>query len=53
MQRSTVVVTFLAAAGLACLVVTGTVRRADADESWKPVTIVYEGDVGGKIEPCG
>ncbi|HRX51555.1 MAG TPA: hypothetical protein P5571_09345 [Candidatus Krumholzibacteria bacterium] len=20
---------------------------------WKPVTIVYVGDVGGKIEPCG
>jgi len=26
---------------------------AGENPGWKPVTIVYVGDVGGKIEPCG
>ena len=24
-----------------------------ADETWKPLTIVYTSDIKGKIEPCG
>lgn len=26
---------------------------ASQGPNWKPVTLVYVGDVGGKIEPCG
>lgn len=42
----------------AALVGAGAVPEAAAQaagqgEGWKPVTIVYVGDVGGKIEPCG
>jgi hypothetical protein len=29
------------------------VLAQEAAESWLPVTIVYNGDVQGKIEPCG
>jgi len=52
MRRSTTLIALLAlaAAGLAG---SGPAARAAADDSWRPVTIVYEGDVGGKIEPCG
>ncbi len=24
-----------------------------ADETWKPLTIIYGSDIKGKIEPCG
>ena len=27
--------------------------RAAAEGDWLPVTIVYTGDVNGKVEPCG
>jgi hypothetical protein len=30
-----------------------SLRSALAAESWQGVTIVYQSDVKGKIEPCG
>lgn len=40
---------------LALWFLTGALPAAaqEATENWLPITIVYIGDVQGKIEPCG
>ncbi len=58
MQRSTRFILILAvlaalAAALAATAAPLAGSGQKTDPSWVPVTLVYEGDVGGKIEPCG
>ena len=53
MRRSTLFLVPLALLGLATLAGGGQPGAAADDGAWTPVTIVYEGDVVGKIEPCG
>ena len=37
----------------AAALVPAAVPAQDADADWKPVTVLYQTDVKGKIEPCG
>ena len=38
---------------LAMLLVPAATPAQDAETDWNPVTVIYQTDVKGKIEPCG
>ena len=38
---------------LATVLVPAAAPAQDEDAAWKPVTVIYQTDVKGKIEPCG
>ena len=49
--RATVL--FLLALLLAAALVPATAPAQEEEASWNPVTVIYQTDVKGKIEPCG
>lgn len=54
MTKREVLVTLTAAVAIGGAIATATLHSALAEESaWKGVTLVYQTDVKGKIEPCG
>ena len=38
---------------LATVLVPAAAPAQDENPTWKPVTVIYQTDVKGKIEPCG
>ena len=54
MTKREVLVTLTAAAALGAVAAGGTLRDAlAAEDNWTGVTLLYQTDVKGKIEPCG
>ena len=49
--RATVL--FLLGLLLAAALLPATVPAQEEDADWNPVTVIYQTDVKGKIEPCG
>jgi len=54
MTKRKVLVPLTAALVLGAVAAGGSLRSAlAANENWKGVTLIYQTDVKGKIEPCG
>lgn len=53
MGRAAVLTAFLLATLILTLVNLGDAGVSRGGDEWKQVTVIYQSDVKGKIEPCG